>query len=317
MEETSKLSISAVSQAESAIGGGAAMDKVRKNKRAILVFMMPALVLFLGIIILPIFFSAYYSLLDWDGITQSTFVGLENYKKIFTVPTLGLTKALRNMFILAGLSLFVQLPIALFLALLIAKGIKGERFFVSAFFIPVIMSTVVIGQLWLKMYNPEYGIINTLLKMMGLGVLCRTWLGDKETVLAAVFIPMVWQYIGYHMLLMYAGIKSINGELLEAARIDGASYWQGVRHIMLPLLKPVLRMCTIFAVTGAFKSFDLIYVLTGGGPSHASEVPSSLMFTEIFSKNHYGVGSSIAILIIFLCFFFAILIKKAFHVEEV
>lgn len=292
------------------------MDKVRKNKRAVCIFLMPSVLLFTMIIIIPIFMSGYYSLLDWDGMTQGTFIGIKNYINLFTSPSAGFMKTLGNALLLALLSVIIQLPISLSLALLLAKGIKGEGFFVAVFFIPVLISTVVIGQLWLKIYNPEYGIINTTLHFLGLDSYARTWLGDKRTVLLAVFIPILWQYVGYHMLLMYAGIKSVPPELKEAAKIDGANQWKVNRFVIIPMIKPVIRICVIFAVTGSLKAFDLIYVLTNGGPSHASEVPSTLMVDMIFGRNRYGFGSTIAIFIIFLCFFFALVIKNFFKTEE-
>lgn len=290
------------------------MDKVRKNKWAIILFMSPGMILFVAIVVFPIFMSLYYSFCDWDGITQAVFVGGDNYLELFTSKSAGFPKTLKNAFILAALSVFAQLPISLFLAIVLARGIKGEKFFVALFFVPVLMSTVVIGQLWMKIYNPEYGIINSVLRAIGLGSLERVWLGEKETALVAVFLPILWQFIGYHMLLMYAGIKSISTELSEAAKIDGASGWQLARYITIPLLKPVLQVCTIFAVTGSLKAFDMIYVLTNGGPAHASEVPSTLMVSMIFGRGRYGFGSSIAVCIIFLCFFFAIVIKKGFSI---
>ncbi len=291
------------------------MEKVRRNKLAILVFILPAAILFFGIIIIPIFMSGYYSLLDWDGITAGTFVGFDNYIELFTSDTVGFAPTVKNAFLFAGLSVFIQLPLALLLALTLSKGIKGERFFVAVFFVPVLLSTTVIGQLWTKIYNPQYGIVNTFLRTIGMDEMCKTWLGEQEYALGACFIPMLWQYVGYHMLLMYAGIKSISTDLREAAKIDGATDWQLNFHIIIPLLKPVLRMCIIFAVTGSLKAFDLIYVLTGGGPAHASEVPSTLMINMIFDRSRYGFGSSVAMFIIFLCFFFAMLIKKCFKTE--
>lgn len=292
------------------------MDRVRRNKGAIVLFMLPATLLFLTIIIIPIFMSGYYSLLDWDGITKGTFVGLQNYIELFTSKSAGFTKTLGNAILLAVLSVFIQLPISLVLALVLAKGIKRERFFVSAFFVPVLISTVVIGQLWTKIYNPEYGVINVVLQNLGLESWCRTWLGDQNTALFAVFVPILWQYVGYHMLLLYAGIKSVDPVLREAAKIDGATEWETSWHVVIPMIKPVIRMCVIFAVVGSLKAFDLIYVLTNGGPAHASEVPSTLMVNMIFGRGRYGFGSAIAIMIIFLCFFFAIMIKKFFKVEE-
>lgn len=159
------------------------MDKVRKNKTAIFVFLFPSALLFLAIIILPIFMSGYYSLLDWDGITSGTFVGIQNYIELFTEKSLGFGPTVRNAFIFAGLSVFLQLPLALLLALTLAKGIKGERFFVAVFFIPVLLSTTVIGQLWMKIYNPQYGIVNSFLHAVGLDTWCKTWLGDQNMLL--------------------------------------------------------------------------------------------------------------------------------------
>lgn len=291
------------------------MDSIRKNKLAIFVFILPALLLFIGIIIIPIIMSAYYSLLKWDGITPGTIVGMKNYIELFTSKSAGFPRTIGNAFLLAFFSVFIQLPISLGLALLLSKGIKGEGFFVSVFFIPVLISTVVIGQLWSKIYNPQYGIINVALRTIGLGNLERSWLGEQETALLAVFIPILWQYVGYHMLLMYAGIKSISPDYREAAKIDGATEWQISRYIIIPIIKPVIKISVIFAITGSLKAFDLIYVLTNGGPAHASEVPSTLMVDMIFGRNRYGFGSSIAIFIIFLCFFFAITIERFFKTE--
>lgn len=292
------------------------MNKVRRNKKAILVFIGPAAILFIGIIILPIFMSGYYSLLEWDGIGKGTFIGFQNYIDLFTSKSVGFPKTLVNAFLLAILSVLIQLPLALGLALLLSKKIKGESFFVSVFFIPVLMSTVVIGQLWMKIYNPDYGIVNMFLQAIGLDNWCRVWLGEQNTALMAVFVPIIWQYVGYHMLLLYAGIKSISPELREAAKIDGATESQLARHIIIPLLQPTLKICTIFSVTGSLKAFDIIYVLTNGGPAHASEVPSTLMVNMIFGRSKYGFGSSIAIFIIFMCFFFATVIQKGFKTEE-
>lgn len=293
------------------------MDKLRGNKAAIIIFLFPAAVLFLGIIIIPIFMSSYYSLLNWDGITNGIFKGFQNYIELYQSKSVAFPKAVWNAILLAVLSTFIQLPLSLFLAIVLGKGIKGEKLLVSIFFIPVLMSTTVIGQLWLKIYNPDYGIVNVALRSLGLENLTKTWLGDKSTALMAVFIPILWQYVGYHMLLLYAGVKSVSPELKEAAKIDGATEWGITRFIILPLIRPVLRTCVIFAVTGSLKAFDLIYILTNGNPAHASEVPSTLMVTMLFNRNRYGFGSAIAVCIIFLCFFFAIVIRKLFRTEEV
>ena len=292
------------------------MNKVRKNKLAVVVFILPAAFLFLGIIVIPIFLSGYYSMLDWDGISEGMFTGLKNYREIFTSPSIGFPKSVVNVLLLAFLSLVVQLPVSLLLAIVLANGVKGERFFLSVFFIPNLISTGVTGQLWMKIYNYEYGFLNLLLRALGLDSLTRIWLGDINTALGAVFVAQLWQYIGYNMLLLYAGIKSQSQDVKEAARIDGAGSVRMAFSIIIPQLKPVLEVCTIFAVVGSLKIFDLIYVLTDGGPVHASEVPSTLMVRMIFFRNRYGLGSAMAMFIIFICFFFAVLIRQLYRTKD-
>ena len=292
------------------------MKKLYSNKLHILIFLLPALILFCGVLIAPIGASAYFSLFDWKGIGPKTFIGLANYKELFTSNSIGFMKALRNSLLLAVLSVGLQLPLALALALALGKKIRGERTFLSVYFMPVLISTVVIGQLWLKIYNPDYGILNVFLRAVGLENWTRIWLGTKQTALGAVLVPTLWQYVGYHMLLLYAGVKSVPPELREAAMLDGATDGQVNRYIVLPYIKPIIRISVIFAVTGSLKSFDLIYVLTNGGPLHATEVPSTLMISMLFLRNRYGMGSTIAVMLIVLCFVFALLINMLFKEEK-
>ena len=198
------------------------------------------------------------------------------------------------------------------------KGIRGERWYLSIFFLPVLISTVVIGQLWIKIYNPEYGVLNMLLRSWGLDKAgASIWLGDKNTPWAPAFVPILWQYVGYHMLLMYAGVKSVPPELREAGMLDGCNDSKLNRYIVIPYIKPILRVSVIFAVTGSLKAFDLIYVLTNGGPVHATEVPSTLMINLLFLRNRYGMGSAIAVMLILLCFLFALLINMIFRKDKV
>jgi len=290
------------------------VDRVLSNKKAIAFFLFPALVIFIVIIIIPIIMSSYYSLQDWSGFGKGTFVGLSNYKGLISDPIF--VKAAINSLILAAASVFIQLPISLLLALVLAKGVKFEKGFATIYFIPVIISTVVIGQLWMKVYNYDYGILNLLLRSIGLGSLAQDWLGDPQRALIAAFIPIIWQYIGYHMLLMYAGIKSISADIFEAAIIDGSSSWNTSLKITIPMLKPVLNVSVIFAVTGALKVFDLVYVLTGGGPAHASEVIGTYMVSTIFKGNQYGYGSAMAIFVIVECFALSILVSFLFRQKE-
>ena len=292
------------------------MNKLYSNRLRILIFLLPALILFCGVLIAPIAMSAYYSFFDWNGIGAKTFIGFNNYIELFTSDSIAFLKALGNSMLLALLSVALQLPLALGLALALGKGIRGERAFLSIYFMPVLISSVVIGQLWVKIYNPEYGILNALLRAVGLDSWTRIWLGEESTAMGAVLVPMLWQYVGYHMLLLYAGVKSVPTELREAAMLDGATDRQVNRYIVLPYIKPILRISVIFAVTGSLKSFDLIYVLTNGGPFHSTEVPSTLMISMLFLRNRYGMGSTIAVMLIILCFGFALLINAIFKGDD-
>jgi raffinose/stachyose/melibiose transport system permease protein len=292
------------------------MENLLRDKKAIFLFVFPAFLIFFAIVLLPIFFSFQYSLLKWDGISKGVYIGLKNYKNLFINNNDGFLKSVENSLLLAVLSVCIQLPISLFFALVLARGIRGEKFFRTVYFIPVILATVIVGQLWMKVYNSDYGLLNFVLSQIGLKSLQNQWLANPKTVLGAAFVPILWQYIGYHMLLMYASAKSISPDIYEAARIDGASETTIAFKITIPLIKPILKVCVVFAAIGSFKAFDLIYVLTNGGPMHASEVPTTLMYTDIFSKYQYGYGSAMAIFIVVECFVCTILINKLFGKEN-
>ncbi len=292
------------------------MKRPLSYKVNIFLFLLPALILFVGILIAPIALSGYYSLTEWNGLGTPEFIGFKNYVELFTSKSINIMRALGNAMLLAVLSVGIQLPFALLLALKLSRHVKGERWYLAIFFMPVLISSVVIGQLWIKIYNPEYGVLNMLLRSLGLESWTRIWLGDKNVAMGACLVPILWQYVGYHMLLMYAGIKGMPPELNEAAMLDGCSPGQVSWYITIPYIRPILRVSVIFAVTGSLKSFDMIYVLTNGGPNHATELPSTLMINLLFLRNRYGMGSTIAVMLIVLCFLFAMLINFAFKEEK-
>ena len=220
------------------------MRRPFQYKLNIFLFLLPALILFVGVLIAPIIMSGYYSLTEWNGLKTPVFIGLENYRELFTSKSINIMRALKNAMLLAILSTFVQLPFALWLALKLSKKPRGERVFLSVYFMPVLISTVVIGQLWIKIYNPDYGVLNMLLRTLGLDSWTNIWLGDKKTALGAVFVPILWQSVGYHLLLMYAGIKGVPPELNEAAMLDGCTEGQVNRYIIIPYILPLsFRSC--------------------------------------------------------------------------
>lgn len=285
------------------------MEKTLSNRKAIFIFTFPALLIFLFIVISSIVMSFYYSMTEWDGISGKVFVGLDNYKSLFFHNTDGFLKALGNSLLLAGLSIVGELVPATALAIILARGVKWEGVFRTVFFIPVLLSSVVLGQLWGMIYNPTYGLLNSVLLKADLIKSPVAWLGSPQTALACTFVVVIWQYIGYHMLLIYSGIKRIPQDIFEAAEIDGATRLQTAFRIIIPLALPTIKTSMVLAVIGSIKMFDLVYVLTGGGPNHATEVASTLMYTSIFKKNLYGYGSSMAIFIVVECLIFTILLN--------
>lgn len=288
----------------------------------IFLFLLPALLLFVGILVAPMASSAINSFYQYKGFGQKTWLGWDNYKRLFNkdFPAyIPFKDSVVHALLLAAFSVFVQLPLALGLALLLGRGIKGERFFLSVNFLPVLISTVVIGQLWLKIFDPR-GLLNSLLRLVGYlkeGDDNIQWLAEGQgKLLYSCFIPMLWQYVGYHMLLMYAGVKSVPTELREAAKIDGATDWQVDRFVVIPSMKQIVKVSVIFAVTGSLKSYDLIRIIAMNLSTRDASVPSTILMDYMTLRGEYGVASAVAVLLILLCFFFAILISTIFKERD-
>ncbi|MDO4272239.1 MAG: sugar ABC transporter permease [Eubacteriales bacterium] len=286
------------------------MQKALRDKKAICIFILPALIWFVVIAVLPVFQSFGYTFVKWNGITKAEFTGISNYIEVFQKSIFW--KAALNSLLVALASVFIQLPISMLLALILNYGVRGETVYRTILFIPVVISSTIIAQLWMKIYHPNYGILNTLLKAAGLESWQQQWLSNYKIALVAVLIPMIWQYIGYHMLLFYSAAKSISSEITDAARIDGANRWQISFKIIIPLIAPMIETSVIFAVIGSLKSFDVVYMLTGGGPLDATQMPTLLMYTEAFSASKYGTASVMAIFVVVECLIFTLLIQKAF-----
>ena len=285
----------------------------RKNQTlTVILFLLPALALFIGVLIYPIISSVHHSFYEYRTFDDAgAFVGFQNYIDLFN-DHYRFGKAVLNALILAALSVFIQLPLSLGLALMLGKGIKGERFYLSVYFMPVLISAVVIGMLWEKIYNPIYGIITKAFEFFNWsGLPTEGLLANKKTALLAVFIPTIWQFVGYHMLLMYAGVKGVSPELREAAKLDGATDGQVNRYVVIPSIKNVIKVSIIFAITGSLKSYDLIKVFAKDARNLPYEVPSLLLVRYVFG-NYGGIASAIAVMMIIMCFFFAILINRLF-----
>ncbi|MBB6730022.1 carbohydrate ABC transporter permease [Cohnella zeiphila] len=273
------------------------MEKVMSNKRVIALYVLPSLLLLLGIVYVPIVLTGYYGLNDWDGIGKMTFIGLDNYARLLKDGVFWSS---------AGHSLLFALLSAVFLALYMAVAlvlsgrIKGAQLLRKIYLIPMLLSSVAIAQLWLKIYHPTNGILNGLLESLGVED-TPDWLADPSIVLGALFVPILWQYAGFYILIYYAALKNIPASLTEAARIDGANSRQVALRIKLPLVREVVKVTIVLAVVGSLKYFDLIYVMTDGGPNQASEVMASYMYHKAFREFDYGYGSAIGFFLLLVC----------------
>ncbi len=263
-------------------------------------FILPALIFYVVFLALPILGTVVISLLNWSGLSLSDlhWAGLANY--VALSQDVVFWAALRHnvIFILVGATTVVVA--GLFLAVLLERGLRGSNFFRGVFFIPTVMSMVVVGIVFMLILSPELGLINPLLRAVGLGSLARAWLGDPATSLLVVIGCDVWKNFGFSMFLFVAGLKGIDAELYEAASMDGANAWQSFWRITLPVLAPVTATVIVLVSINTLKLFDLVYVMTHGGPGHASEVLTSWMYFQGFMYNKMGYGSSIAVVLLML-----------------
>lgn len=285
------------------------MEKIFSNKRYIYIFIMPAFIVFAVTFLIPIVQTLYSSFFRWDGITEMKFIGLDNYVNALTKDEIFWPSVL-NTFLMVALSLVVQLPLSFFFAYILNTKVKGATKFRKIYFIPCVLSTTIISLMWTKIYEPNTGLLNDLLRVIGLEGLQREWLSDPDLALISVFITITWQFIGYHMLIMYAGLKNIPKTYYEAAQIDGAGNLRMIWNITLPLMSNVLKVDIVLAVIGSLKVFDNVYIMTGGGPYNSSITLAIWMYKKAFSMMHYGYGSTLAILLIIECLVVTFIINK-------
>ncbi len=275
----------------------------------IVAFLLPALVLYGTFVIIPIFQSFRFSLYHWDGLGPLTrFIGLENYATLLRDETFW--QALRNNLALVGFSLITQLPPAVLLAVLLTGAIRGRDFFRTMFFSPQILSAVATGYLFYYIYEPTFGMLNQALKLLGLGGLARGWLGDQMLALPAVLAVISWRHIGFYMVLFMAAIEGIPDEIFEAAQIDGCNKRQLVWHITLPLMSGAIRTAAVLVMVGSIKYFDLIWIMTRGGPVHASELIATYMYKETFLNWHMGYGATLAVALFVVAFSVSLLFLR-------
>lgn len=281
----------------------------KKNKKWLALFITPAILIFCVIIVIPLFQTLYYSFFEWNGIRTVAFRGLENYKKMFTSREIDIS--LINSIVYAIFLVVYQVGLGTAFAFILTQAkIKGKLIFRNVYFIPVLLSVSVVAQLWIQIYNADYGLINQLMKALGIDW-SQNWLNRKWSSLFAVAFVEGWKGMGYIMLIIYAGVRNIPESYNEAAKIDGASAFQIFRHITIPLTLPTIRMTIVMCMTNGFRAFDTTYLMTGGGPGIFTFNLTIMMYQAMIKKNDYGYGSAIATLIVVICVGLMFLVNKA------
>ncbi|MDQ0878182.1 raffinose/stachyose/melibiose transport system permease protein [Paenibacillus sp. V4I3] len=292
------------------------MDKMLRKGSTIAFFITPALFLYSAIVFIPIIASIYLSFFDWDVLNPMKFIGLDNYTRMFSDDDVFFV-TIRNVLFLLVTSLVIQLPFGFFLALILTGNVRGKDFFKLVFIMPAFLSSVAVGMMWTFIYHPQIGIINNLLDWLGLDSLKHLWLSEPKTVMWAVTAVVSWQFIGYTMILFIAAIQNISEEIFEAARLEGAIGWKLVWHITMPLLKPIIKVNTILISIGSLRFFDLVYVMTGGGPANVSQTLVGYLQKRSFGQLEYGYGNSLAVILLVMCLIVTFVINKIISTKDI
>lgn len=290
------------------------MERMLRDKKVLLIFLLPALAIYLVFIPAPAITSLLLSLTKWDLIGEIKFIGLNNYRFLF-IDDMVFGTAARNTLIFMVTSILLQLPMAFLLANILGRDIRGKNIYRNVIFLPVTFSSVAVALMFYFVYQPDAGLLNQFLRMLGFNAQLA-WLGNEKTALLSVVLTLAWQWTGYHMVIYMAGITSISSDLMEAAKIDGCSEWQVTWHIIFPLLIPVIEVSTVLITTSSLKAFDMIYIMTFGGPNHASEVLASHMYTKTFAQMQYGYGSALSSILLVLCILSTVVIRRIFNTAE-
>ena len=264
------------------------------------IFLALPLIVYLAVVLIPIFSSIYYSVMDWNGITEMKFVGIRNYAKMFKDPNL--PTCLFNSLKYAAVGTIFQVGGGLVLAILVQQIRKGQNITRVILFTPVVISGMAMSQTFKKLLaiSPD-GVVNAFLGAVGLSHLKTAFLADMDLTLWVVAIAEAYRFWGLYMVVFHSAFTSIDSEVIEAASIDGAGYWKTLLYVRLPLIRPVIINCIVLAVIGTLKAFEGPFVLTNGGPGYASELMATYMYKTAFNNMEYGYGSALSLIIVVEC----------------
>lgn len=272
--------------------------KKRNKEGSGFVFMVPALIIYLSVIVIPVFYSMYISLFKWNGVAEMEFVGLGNYITLFTNDPVFLI-ALKNNMIWIVLTICVTMTVSLMFAVLLNKKFRGRTVFRGLFYFPAVVAPVAIAVIWRFIYNPQIGFINQFCKALGINFK-QTWTSNPSTAIFAVFFASLWAGIGQPMILFLAGLQGVSPDVLEAATIDGAGPVKKFFLVTIPLMKQTFVMVSATLITAAMKVYDIVAALTNGGPNNSTEMLATYMYAQTFQYNNVGMGTTVAVLMVLM-----------------
>jgi raffinose/stachyose/melibiose transport system permease protein len=278
----------------------------RQKIMLIALFFLPGFVFLFLFVIGPVAQAGYYSFYKWNGLGPlENFVGVENYYRALTHQVF--QQAMLHNLMIMFLSLTLQLPLAMFLALLLVRGnLRFQRFWRAIFFIPFVFSEPIVAYIWLFVYHPHSGMVNTVFSQLIPGFQNQAWLGNQSTVLPALFFVVTWKYFGLHMLLYMAGIQNINADIEDAARIDGAGEAQVLRYVTFPMMLPTIQLTVFLSMLGSLQLFGIILLMTRGGPAYASELIVTYIYKFGLQRLNLGYGSAASVILFLIALLFSL-----------
>ncbi|MGY1832005.1 carbohydrate ABC transporter permease [Geodermatophilus sp. SYSU D01180] len=267
--------------------------------------MAPALVLMAIFVVYPVYSAARMSFYRWKGFGPMVdFVGLQNYVRVLADEVF--TDAVVHNFIIVFASILVQLPLGLALALLLNRRIRARGTLRTIIFVPYVLAEVIAGVVWFQLLQPRTGLIETMLTSVGLPVPAQGFLGTPDLALATVFVVLTWKYLGLAVLLFLAGLQGVPDELHEAAQLDGASWWQVQRRIAIPLLAPTIRTWCFLSMIGSLQLFDMVWILTGGGPANATTTMATYLVSQGTQRGNFGIAGAASVVLFLIGFAMAV-----------
>lgn len=262
-------------------------------------FLFPALFIYIIVVVFPTVYSLFLSFCDWNGLGAKKFVGLKNYIQLFTSDSVFYT-ALRNNIIWIILTICLTVLLALLLALVLNRSFRGRIVYRAIFYFPYMLSWIIVGIIWKWMYNPNFGLINQVLGMVGLDSLKGAYLSNTKMALYCVFIAALWQGLGQPMLYFLAGLQTLPNDILEAAKIDGAGKFNLFFRVIVPMLKETFVIVLATQIIASMKVYDIVYVMTDGGSANSTQTLATYMYNQTFTYSNLGVGSAIATVMVLI-----------------